>query len=50
MRILKAKEIFSFLLKGAIEIIDPTCDGLIAGDENREVAKVATCLNLPPRF
>lgn len=43
---MKAKDIFSRLLEGAIEIIDHTCDGLITGDENMVVTKAATCFKL----
>lgn len=43
---MKAKDIFSFLLSGAEELLSPTCDGLIAGDENKEVKKIGTCFKL----
>ena len=43
---MKAKEIFQKLLSGSDEILDPTCDGLIAGDENKEVNKIGTCFKL----
>lgn len=41
-----AKELYESLLEGAISILDPTCDGLIIGDENTEVKKVGTCFKL----
>lgn len=41
-----AKIIYSLLLHGAKEIRQNTCDGLIAGDENKEVARAATCFKL----
>ncbi len=41
-----AKELYESLLEGAISILDPTCDGLIVGDEDAEVKKVGTCFKL----
>lgn len=41
-----AKEIFDWLLHGAIERLDPTCDCLISGEETKVVSKVATCFKL----
>lgn len=41
-----ARGIFDYLLSGANKIWDTTCDKLICGDENKEVAKVATCFKL----
>lgn len=43
---MKAKEIFQILLNGANTIREQTCDGLIAGDENKTVHKIATCFKL----
>lgn len=41
-----AKEIFEKLLGEAIGPWPNTCDGLIAGDENKEVRKIGTCFKL----
>lgn len=41
-----AKEIFDWLIQGAIEPLEPTCDCLIAGDSFKTVAKAATCFKL----
>ena len=43
---MKAKEIYQYLLDGSIEQLETTCDGLIAGDSDKEVSKVATCFKL----
>ena len=43
---MKAHEIFRDLLDGAINIIENTCDVLIAGDENKEVKKIGVCFKL----
>ncbi len=41
-----AKELYESLLEGAISILDPTCDGLIVGDADKEVKKIGTCFKL----
>lgn len=41
-----AKEIFEFLLNGAIKQLENTCDGLISGDDNKIVSKIGTCFKL----
>lgn len=43
---MKAKEIFEKLLDQSLGLMNNTCDGLIAGDENKEVHKVGTCFKL----
>lgn len=43
---MKAREVFDQLLHGAINIMDNTCDVLIAGDENKEVSKIGVCFKL----
>ena len=43
---MKAKEIYEYLLSHAIGRMEPTCDGLIAGDERKEVKKLGTCFKL----
>lgn len=43
---MKAKEIFQYLLENSLEIREQTCDGLIAGDPEKEVKKIATCFKL----
>lgn len=43
---MKAKELFQILLSESPEILSPTCDVLIAGDENKEVHKAGTCFKL----
>ena len=43
---MKAKEIFQYLLENSLEIWEQTCDGLIAGDPEKEVKKIATCFKL----
>lgn len=43
---MKAKEIFEKLLDQSLGLWNNTCDGLIAGDENKEVHKVGTCFKL----
>ena len=45
-----AKELYESLLEGVVSIMDPTCDGLIVGDENVEVKRVATCFKLTPEI
>ena len=44
--IMKAKDIFKYLLDKAIGPWDNTCDKLIAGDPEKEVYKLATCFKL----
>lgn len=46
---MKAKEIYEYLLDNSIERWEKTCDGLIAGDENKEVHKIGTCFKLTAR-
>lgn len=41
-----AKEIYELLLSEAIEKLSPTCDGLIAGDENKKINKLGVCFKL----
>ena len=41
-----AREIFEQLLEQSAERWDVTCDGLIAGDENKPVARIGTCFKL----
>lgn len=41
-----AKELYESLLVGAISEWENTCDGLIAGDCEKEVTKAATCFKL----
>ena len=43
---MKAKEIFSYLLERSISVFENTCDGLIAGDPEKEVKKIGTCFKL----
>lgn len=43
---MKAKEIFEKLLSDSYEVLEHTCDGLIAGDENKEVKKIGVCFKL----
>ncbi|MBO7162307.1 MAG: Nif3-like dinuclear metal center hexameric protein [Clostridia bacterium] len=43
---MKAKEIFEKLLSDSYEVLENTCDGLIAGDEDKEVKKIGTCFKL----
>ena len=43
---MKAKEIFQYLLENSLEIWEQTCDGLIAGDPEKEVKKLQLALNL----
>ena len=43
---MKAKEIFENLLAEASERKKETCDGLVSGDEEKEVAKIAVCFKL----
>ena len=43
---MKAKEIFQYLLENSLGIREQTCDGLIAGDPEKEVEKIATCFKL----
>jgi len=45
-----AKEIFNYLLSGAIAPWDDTCDLLISGDENKVVNKIGTCFKLTARL
>lgn len=40
---MKAKEICDFLISNAVIKHDPTCDGIFAGDPEKEVVKAATC-------
>lgn len=47
---MKAKEIYQYLLDGAIGIWETTCDGFILGDENKEVKKLATCFKLTAKI
>lgn len=44
-----AKEIFTALINEAKFAMSPTCDVLIAGDENKTVKKAATCFKLTAR-
>ena len=41
-----AKEIYELLLSEATEIWENTCDGLIAGDENKSVNNLGVCFKL----
>ncbi len=41
-----AKQIFERLLEQSIDRWEVTCDGLIAGDENKPVARIGTCFKL----
>lgn len=43
---MKAKEIFSYLLERSVNVLEPTCDRLIAGDPEKEVKKIGTCFKL----
>jgi putative NIF3 family GTP cyclohydrolase 1 type 2 len=43
---LKAKEIFQNLIGESLEILENTCDCLIAGDENKEIKKIGVCFKL----
>lgn len=43
---MKANEIFEYIKNHAAEIREPTCDGLIAGDPEKEVKKLAVCFKL----
>ena len=43
---MKAKEIFQYLLDQSVEVWEKTCDGLIAGDPEKEIKKIATCFKL----
>lgn len=43
---MKAKEIFENLLAEASVRKEQTCDRLVSGDENKEVAKIAVCFKL----
>ena len=43
---MKAKELYESLFEGVVSVMDPTCDGLIEGDENAEIKKVGTCFKL----
>ena len=43
---MKAKEIFQYLLENSLGIREQTCDGLIAGDPEKEVKKIGTCFKL----
>ena len=43
---MKAKELYESLFEGVVSVMNPTCDGLIVGDENVEVIRVATCFKL----
>ena len=43
---MKAKDIFQTLMDEAILKNEDTCDGLIAGDENKTVNKIGTCFKL----
>ena len=41
-----AQEIFGRLLADSIDIMNPTCDRLIAGDPDKEVKKIGVCFKL----
>ena len=41
-----AKELFQTLLDEAIARMNPTCDGLVSGDENKVIQKVGVCFKL----
>lgn len=43
---MKAKDIFQHLMDHSVEVWETTCDGLIAGDPEKEVKKVAACFKL----
>ena len=43
---MKAKEIFSYLLDRSPTVWEQTCDGLVAGDPEKEVKKLGTCFKL----
>ena len=43
---MKATELYESLFEGVVSVMDPTCDGLIEGDENAEIKKVGTCFKL----
>lgn len=43
---MKANDIYCYLLEEASERFDPTVDGLVAGDGNKEIQKLATCFKL----
>ena len=43
---MKAQDVFNYLLEHSIEIWEKTCDGLIAGNPQKEVKKIATCFKL----
>ena len=43
---MKAREVFQYLLDNSIDIWQHTCDGIIAGDPEKEIKKVATCFKL----
>ena len=43
---MKAKEIFQNLIGESLEILENTCDCLIAGDENKEIKKIGVCFKL----
>jgi len=43
---MKAREIFARLLEQAVQRWEVTCDGLIAGDENKSVVRIGTCFKL----
>lgn len=43
---MKAKDIYTYLLDNSLEKCQHTCDGLIAGDPEKEVQKLGTCFKL----
>lgn len=43
---MKANEIFKKLIDGAYEKREVTCDGLVAGNPNKEIYRAATCFKL----
>ena len=47
---MKAKDVYKYLLDHSIDIWQHTCDGLITGDPEKEVKKVATCFKLTAKL
>ena len=43
---MKAKDIYTYLLDNSLEKWQHTCDGLIAGNPEKEVQKIGTCFKL----
>lgn len=43
---MKAFEIYEHLLRGVISRLEPTCDGLVAGDPEKEINKIGVCFKL----